>query len=81
MEDRRTICPPSSGSQYPLAPVLGGRAEDAFRPSMIGARGDLRVFWSNGRVGTIHDAGPGPVVLADDRQSSTRSPPKSRRHD
>ena len=70
------ICPPSSGSQYPLAPVLGGRAEDAFRLSMIGARGDLRMFWSNGLVGPIHDAGP--VVLADDRQSSTRSPPKSR---
>jgi TctA family transporter len=44
MEDRRMICPPSSGSQYPLAPVLGGCAEDAFRLSMIGARGDLRMF-------------------------------------
>lgn len=62
------ICPPSSGSQYPLAPVLGGRAEDAFRLSMIGARGDLRMFRSNGLVGTIHDAGPGPAALADDRQ-------------
>ncbi len=42
----------------PLAPltlalVLGNRAEDAFRLSMIGANGDLRVFWSNGLVGTI----------------------------
>src|SRR3981189_3931749 len=42
----------------PLAPftpalVLGNRAEDAFRLSMIGAGGDLRVFWSNGLVGSI----------------------------
>jgi TctA family transporter len=36
-----------------LALVLGSRAEDAFRLSMIGAAGDLRVFWSNGLVGTI----------------------------
>jgi TctA family transporter len=36
-----------------LALVLGSRAEDAFRLSMIGANGDLRVFWSNGLVGTI----------------------------
>ena len=43
---------------YPLAPltlalVLGSRAEDAFRLSMIGAGGDLRVFWSNWLVGSI----------------------------
>jgi TctA family transporter len=42
----------------PLAPltlalVLGSRAEDAFRLSMIGAGGDLRVFWSNNLVGSI----------------------------
>ena len=42
----------------PLAPltlalVLGSRAEDSFRLSMIGSDGDLRVFWSNGLVGTI----------------------------
>jgi TctA family transporter len=42
----------------PLAPltlalVLGSRAEDAFRLSMIGAEGDLRVFWSNPLVGSI----------------------------
>jgi putative tricarboxylic transport membrane protein len=42
----------------PLAPltlalVLGSRMEDAFRLSMIGAGGDVRVFWSNGLVGTI----------------------------
>jgi TctA family transporter len=33
--------------------VLGNRAEDAFRLSMIGAGGDMRVFWSNGLVGSI----------------------------
>jgi TctA family transporter len=43
---------------YPLAPltlalVLGNRAEDAFRLSMISAEGDLRIFFSNGLVGTI----------------------------
>src|SRR5262249_53356028 len=43
---------------YPLAPltlalVLGNRAEDSFRLAMIGAEGDLRVFWSNPLVGSI----------------------------
>lgn len=38
---------------FTLALVLGNRSEDAFRLSMIGANGDLRVFWSNGLVGTI----------------------------
>ena len=38
---------------FTLALVLGNRAEDAFRLSMIGAGGDMRVFWSNGLVGTI----------------------------
>ncbi len=36
-----------------LALVLGSRAEDAFRLSMIGAGGDMGVFWSNSLVGTI----------------------------
>src|SRR5262249_26377780 len=36
-----------------LALVLGSRAEDAFRLSMIGSGGDMRVFFSNGLVGTI----------------------------
>jgi TctA family transporter len=36
-----------------LALVLGSRAEDSFRLSMIGSAGDLRVFFSNGLVGTI----------------------------
>jgi TctA family transporter len=43
---------------YPLAPlvlalVLGDRAEDAFRQSMLASHGGLDVFWSNGLVGTI----------------------------
>src|SRR6266571_5448764 len=38
---------------FTLALVLGNRAEDSFRLSMIGAQGDLRVFWSNGLVGSI----------------------------
>lgn len=43
---------------YPLAPmvlalVLGDRAEDAFRQSMLSSRGSLGIFWSNGLVGTI----------------------------
>jgi putative tricarboxylic transport membrane protein len=44
--------------QYPLAPmvlalVLGDRAEDAFRQSMLASNGALTIFWSNGLVGTI----------------------------
>jgi len=43
---------------YPLAPmvlalVLGDRAEDSFRQSMLIAQGDLRIFFSNGLVGGI----------------------------
>lgn len=38
---------------FTLALVLGNRAEDSFRLSMIGAGGDMRVFWSNGLVGTL----------------------------
>jgi putative tricarboxylic transport membrane protein len=43
---------------YPLAPlvlalVLGDRAEDSFRQSMLIAQGDLAVFFSNGLVGSI----------------------------
>ena len=38
---------------FTLALVLGSRAEDAFRLSMIGAEGDMRVFWSNWLVGSI----------------------------
>ena len=38
---------------FTLALVLGNRAEDAFRLSMIGSGGNLGVFWSNGLVGFI----------------------------
>ena len=38
---------------FTLALVLGNRAEDAFRLSMIGAGGDMGVFWSNSLVGSI----------------------------
>jgi TctA family transporter len=36
-----------------LALVLGSRAEDSFRLSMIGAEGDMGVFFSNSLVGSI----------------------------
>jgi putative tricarboxylic transport membrane protein len=47
---------------YPLAPlvlalVLGDRAEDAFRQSMLISQGDLRVFFSNLLVGGITTLG------------------------
>src|SRR5262245_53295629 len=43
---------------YPLAPlvlalVLGDKAEEAFRQSLLGSQGSLAVFWSNGLVSTI----------------------------
>ena len=43
---------------YPLAPlvlalVLGDRAEDSFRQAILGSQGDLRIFFSNGLVGSI----------------------------
>ncbi len=43
---------------YPLAPlvlalVLGDRAEDSFRQSMLIAQGDMRIFFSNALVGGI----------------------------
>jgi putative tricarboxylic transport membrane protein len=44
--------------QYPLAPmvlaiVLGDKAEEAFRQSLLGSQGGLGVFFSNGLVSTI----------------------------
>ena len=43
---------------YPIAPlvlalVLGDRAEDAFRQSMLASQGTLSIFFSNGLVGSI----------------------------
>ena len=58
-------------SDYPLAPmvlaiVLGDKAEEAFRQSLLGSQGSLGVFWSNALVGTHHGARPDRAVLADD---------------
>ncbi|MFK0692260.1 tripartite tricarboxylate transporter permease [Mesorhizobium sp. IMUNJ 23033] len=44
--------------EYPLAPlvlamVLGDKAEDAFRQSMLLSSGKLSIFWSNGLVSTL----------------------------
>ena len=54
---------------YPLAPlvlalVLGDRAEDSFRQSMLIAQGDMRIFFSNGLVGSITGARARDAVLA-----------------
>jgi len=43
---------------YPLAPlvlslVLGDKAENAFRQTMLGSKGNLDIFWSNPLVGSI----------------------------
>jgi putative tricarboxylic transport membrane protein len=43
---------------YPLAPlvlalVLGDKAEDSFRQSMLVSQGDVGIMWSNPLVGTI----------------------------
>ena len=43
---------------YPLAPlvlaiVLGDKAEEAFRQSLLASQGSLGVFWSNGLVSSI----------------------------
>jgi TctA family transporter len=43
---------------YPIAPmvlamVLGDKAEDAFRQSMVMSRGSLSIFWANGLVATL----------------------------
>ena len=33
--------------------MLGDRAEDSFRQTMLGSNGQLGVFWSNPLVGTM----------------------------
>jgi putative tricarboxylic transport membrane protein len=43
---------------YPLAPlvlalVLGDKAENSFRQSMLVSQGDVTIMWSNGLVGSI----------------------------
>ena len=47
---------------YPLAPlvlaiVLGDKAEEAFRQSLLSSQGSLGVFWSSGLVATIMSLG------------------------
>jgi TctA family transporter len=67
---------------FTLALVLGNRAEDAFPLSMIGASGDMTVFWSNGLVGSITTLAilllprPSPTFLTHLRRASTPSPPR-----
>jgi len=46
---------------YPIAPlvlaaVLGDKAEDAFRQSMLFSDGQLGIFWSNPLVGSLTTA-------------------------
>jgi TctA family transporter len=47
---------------YPIAPlvlamVIGDKAEDAFRQSMIFSQGSLSIFWSNPLVSTLMGIG------------------------
>jgi putative tricarboxylic transport membrane protein len=49
-------------TNYPLAPmvlaiVLGDKAEEAFRQSLLASQGSLGVFFSNGLVSTIMSLG------------------------
>ena len=53
---------------YPIAPlilamVLGDKAEDAFRQSMLMSGGNLSVFVGNGLVGTITALALGLLLL------------------
>ena len=56
---------------YPLAPlvlaiVLGDKAEESFRQSLLASQGSLAIFWSNGLVGSIMVLGADRAVLAAD---------------
>jgi putative tricarboxylic transport membrane protein len=49
-------------TNYPLAPmvlaiVLGDKAEESFRQSLLASQGGLNVFWSSGLVSTIMTLG------------------------
>jgi putative tricarboxylic transport membrane protein len=49
-------------TNYPLAPmvlaiVLGDKAEESFRQSLLASQGSLGVFFSNALVGTIMTLG------------------------
>ena len=65
-------------TNYPLAPmvlaiVLGDKAEEAFRQSLLASQGGLGVFFSNELVSTIMVARPDRVVLAADPGRSGRA--------
>ena len=56
---------------YPLAPlvlaiVLGDKAEEAFRQSLLGSQGSLGIFFSNPLVSHDHDPGIDRAVLVGD---------------
>jgi putative tricarboxylic transport membrane protein len=40
-----------------LAIVLGDKAEESFRQSLLASQGGLSIFWDNGLVGTIMGLG------------------------
>jgi TctA family transporter len=53
---------------YPLAPlvlatVIGDKAEDAFRQSMLMSKGSLGIFFSNGLVTTLVFIGTALLVV------------------
>ncbi|MCA0418601.1 MAG: tripartite tricarboxylate transporter permease [Proteobacteria bacterium] len=53
---------------YPIAPlvlamVIGDKAEDAFRQSMIFSQGSLSIFWSNPLVSTLMTIGLALLVM------------------
>jgi len=53
---------------YPIAPlvlamVIGDKAEDAFRQSMIFSQGSLSIFWSNPLVSTLMTIGIALLVM------------------
>ena len=71
---------------YPLAPmvlaiVLGDKAEEAFRQSLLGSQGGLAVFFSNAAGRHDHDARPDRAVLADDPARLDAAAARSGRHD
>jgi putative tricarboxylic transport membrane protein len=70
---------------YPLPPlvlaiVLGNKAEEAFRQSMLSSQGSLSIFWSNWLVGSIMTLGvillfwPAATWLLDKRRKMSSRP-------
>jgi putative tricarboxylic transport membrane protein len=58
--------------------VLGDKAEEAFRQSLLGSQGGLGIFFSNGLVGTIMTLGLialfWPLISAVLSRFQTRTP-------